>query len=183
MKIFCVQLVALGLILCVRAVAADADLPGPPFNSDRYAPLWENSPFAVATPVAVESEQYFLVGVAQFDGVSYASIVDRQTQAHFVVTNTTPNHGMKLVSLTHGQDAASTSATIDKDGSLLRLKLDTGSAGGMPSGPAIATPVSTPMFAHPVQPVLFQNRFRRFPPHPRILVPPIYVPRPTANPE
>ena len=178
MKWLLIYLGAIGFLLARPALAADSDLPGPAFDSNRYAPLWENSPFAVATPVAMESQEYFLVGVAQFDGVSYASIVDKQNQNHFVVTSATPVQGLKLVSLTRGQDAGSTFATFEKDGALLKLRLETGGSG--PS-PAVGIPTPAPVVISPVQPQMMFPGRRRFPPRPRIFVPPIYVPQPTAN--
>ena len=65
------------LLAFFSGVQVHADtLPGPAFDADRYRVLWEESPFAVATPVAVESQEFSLVGVAQFDGVAYVSLVD-----------------------------------------------------------------------------------------------------------
>ena len=164
----------LGFSLLVGA--DDAALPGAAFDPSRYHALWENSPFAVATPVAVESEEYSLVGAAQFDGVAYASIVDRQNSDHFVVTSATPAHGLSLVSLVRGQTADSTFATLQKNGSMLRLKLETtpvaGSAAPAPAPMVMNAPIASPVYS---------SGIHRRPPRARIFNRPIFVPRPPPN--
>jgi hypothetical protein len=144
-------LLAALMIFSSLGVRAEQELPGEPFPASRYEPLWKSSPFAVATPVAVESAEYSLVGAAQFDGVSYASLIEKQTQNHFVVTSATPAHGLTLVSLMHGGD--STFATLQKDGALLKLKLEAGAA----------TATAPPSFSSPV---IMNNPPGFFPSHP-----------------
>ena len=156
--------------LSFLALRADV-VPGGPFPADRYSTLWENSPFAVATPVAAESAQYSLVGVAQVDGVSYLSVIDKQgTGDHFVVTSNTPSHGLSLVSLT--RDPTSTFATLKKDGGIVKLPLE----GGTPT----TTPTVIPMTQAPSPST--HGYIRHGPPHFRRSYPPIYVPEPSAVP-
>jgi hypothetical protein len=167
------------LLLAGAPVRADADIvPGGPFDASRYQALSDKSPFAVATPVAVESVEFALVGVAQFDGVSYASIINKQSSDHFVVTSATPTHGMSLVSLVRGQNADSTYATLQKGGEMLKLKLETaGVSGSMPT----ATP-GVPVFQPaPMVQSVYVPSFHRRPPHPRMFSTPIFVPRPPPN--
>ena len=139
------KLLAALMIFSSLTIRAEQELPGEPFPASRYEPLWKSSPFAVATPVAVESAEYSLVGAAQFDGVSYASLIEKQTQNHFVVTSATPAHGLTLVSLVHGGD--STFATLQKNGALLKLKLEAGAPPVIqPSSPSPAIMNNPPSF-------------------------------------
>ena len=47
---------------------------------------------------------YALVGIAQFDGVSYASLIDRQTQKHFLLSNGETVGDLTLVSVLPDSD-------------------------------------------------------------------------------
>jgi hypothetical protein len=112
--------------------AGDAALPAPGFAGDRYAALWTKSPFAIATPeAAATSTDYSLVGLAQFGGVTYVSLIDKQTQEHFVLTNDKPVRNLTLVSISHGSDGDS--VVIQRNGEMLTLKQETGAAPGAPS--------------------------------------------------
>jgi len=96
-------------------------LPGSGFNGDRYTTLWTKSPFAIATPeAAAASQDYQLVGLAQFDGVSYASLIDKQTQEHFVLSSDKPVKSLTLISVAHSTEGGS--AVIQRNGEILTLK-------------------------------------------------------------
>jgi hypothetical protein len=136
----------LALSLSARAVfAVDAALPGAGFNGDRYETLWTKSPFAIATPEAgATSTDYQLVGMAQFDGVSYASLIDQQTSEHFVLTSEKPVKNLTLVALHH--DANGASAVIERQGERLVLHEDNAAP---PPAPAAAPMATVPMIAMP----------------------------------
>jgi hypothetical protein len=126
--------------LFLNQVEADAPaLPGHGFDSSHYEALWTKSPFAVATSdAAPESPDYDLVGVAQFDGVSYASLVDKHNQQHFLVSGDKPDHGVTLVSITRGHDSGDTTAVVEKDGQTLTLTLTVPPApAGAPNNPPL----------------------------------------------
>jgi len=138
----------LGLMAVSPARADDASgLPGPGFSGDRYTTLWTKSPFAIATPeAAAASQDYSLVGLAQFDGVSYASLVDKQSNEHFVLASDKPVRNLKLVSISHGANGAS--AVIDRNGEELTLQQEVtappspgaGPVGWQPPPGAMPTP-------------------------------------------
>jgi hypothetical protein len=107
-------------VLLIAPAEADSVLPGQGFTGNRYAELWENSPFAVATPEVAASQDYDLVGLAEFDGVAYVSLVDKQTQEHFVLTNEKPMKNLRLISVHPGVKGGS--AVIERDG--IRLVLE-----------------------------------------------------------
>jgi hypothetical protein len=121
----------------LQAVAGDdAATPEPGFSGDRYANLWTKSPFAIATPDApATSADYQLVGMAQFDGVSYASLVDRQTQEHFVLASDKPVKNLTLVSISHGTSGAL--AVIQRNGETLTLKQEEAPAADATALPAL----------------------------------------------
>jgi hypothetical protein len=170
--------------------ADNATMPGSGFAGDRYAGLWTKSPFAIATPDApAASADYQLVGIAQFDGISYASLVNRQTQEHFVVTSEKPFKNLTLVSITPGKGGSTTSAVVQRNGQPLTLTLEQAPAAvpgapgqpppnmGMPGMPAQPIALAPTLFNNPsVGGVNYPNM--GMPPHPRIHRPPIFVPPP-----
>ena len=107
--------------------AGTAAAPGEGFPAQRYEALWTKSPFAVETPEAgEESPDYSLVGVAQVDGIFYASLIEKQNQEHFLVSSDKPYKGLTLTSISRGHDVNDTSAALMKDGQPITLKLETG---------------------------------------------------------
>jgi hypothetical protein len=145
--------------------AADPALPGDGLSGARYAALWEKSPFAIATPEIV-SQDYELVGLAEFDGISYASLVDKATQEHFVLTSENPVRNIILISVHHGGQGAS--AVIERNGEQLVLEERN-------SNPGVgALAVVSPPAEEPIPPPTFrllrpmQTRFHS----PLVVVPP-----------
>jgi len=117
------------------ARADDAAVPGTGFNASRYEELWTKSPFAVASSQEADvSPDYSLVGIARIDGVFYASLIDKQSNEHFLLTSDAPVRGLKLVSITPGHDAASSTAVMQRNGESLTLKLE--AAATPPPAPA-----------------------------------------------
>jgi hypothetical protein len=161
--------------------ADEASLPGAGFSASHYEVLWTHSPFAVASSetTASESPDYALVGIAQFDGVSYASLIDKKNQEHFILSGDKTERGMKLLSVTQGKDADGTFAVVQKDGAPLTLKLETAATpapglanAGNPAvpspqipmpGAAILLPPMTPNFPPLAR---FRSRVIRIPPLP-----------------
>jgi len=181
--------------------ADDAALPGGGFTASHYETLWTQSPFAVATSEAApESSDYTLVGIAQFDGVSYASLIDKQNNnEHFLLASNKPMRGLTLVSVTHSKDASETTAVLQKNGESLTLKAEAEAPASSPTlnGPG-APPMIVPQIPRPGSdlaapgyvpgqgppPVIFRHLTLHLPPPPggqtRIFVPP--APAPAAAP-
>ncbi len=179
------------------ARADDATVPGNGFEASRYADLWKKSPFAVATPEAApDSPDYSLVGIANVEGKSYASVIDKKNQEHFLVSSDQPANGLTLVSITPGQNGGDTLAIVQRNGQPMTLKLEASvvTGGGAPvlmgsavNAPAIPTgvgvnppPINIPMPGagttdprHPMFP-----RYRR----PQIHLPPPPGSAPSAAP-
>jgi hypothetical protein len=139
----------LSLMLACHAHGDDSStLPGAGFGADRYATLWTKSPFAIATPEAGAASQDFeLVGLAQFDGVSYASLIDKQSNEHFVLSSDKPVKNLTLVSIAHTADG--TSAVIQRNGEILTLKQDNSASVAPPAGPTLVGQAIAPMPAFP----------------------------------
>jgi hypothetical protein len=143
MKAFRGVILAAVAILLVSQVhaAPGSDLPGSGFDSSRYASLWTKSPFAIATPDApAASEDYELVGMAQFDGISYVTLIDKQNQDHLILGSDKPlkdsRHNLKLqlVSIAHGAGGAS--AVLLRNGESITLREEQASApSGAPASP------------------------------------------------
>jgi hypothetical protein len=113
--------------------AADDALPGTGFPASHYQLLWTKSPFTVESPgEAPTTTDYSLVGIAQFDGISYASLIDKSNSEHFLLSSDKPARGLSLVSLNHGSKPEDTTAVILKNGQQMTLKLDASAAEGAP---------------------------------------------------
>jgi len=129
--------------------ADDSPLPDAGFSASRYEDLWTKSPFAVATPEAggVEaSPDYLLVGIANAEGTSYASLIERQSQEHFLVSTDKPARGLTLVSITRGHNGSDTLAVFQKNGQTITLKLEQQAvAAATPGAPPGAMPQQIPM--------------------------------------
>jgi hypothetical protein len=139
------------LILAARAGVAGPTpapaLPGPAFDGNRYANLWTQSPFAIATPDApAASADYQLVGLAQFDGISYASLIEKQSQEHFVLASDKPVRNLKLVSISRGPSGAS--AIVLRNGESLTLHQEEAPPGIAPPGMPMPMPalMGAPVF-------------------------------------
>lgn len=122
------------IVTPLLAGADEPALPGSGYVATRYEALWSKSPFSVASAEdGPTSPDYSLVGIAQFDGVSYATVVNKQTQEHFLLSSDKPVKGFTLVSVTRGHDPSSTMAMLQKDGQSMTLKLDVTPVAPMPS--------------------------------------------------
>ena len=164
-----------------------ADEPAVPtgnFPATRYESLWAKSPFAVAT--AEESQQsspdYALAGIANVDGVSYASVIDNHNQEHFLVSSDKPSRGLTLTSITRSHNGSDTVAVVVKDGQSITLKLAPPAAAtplpGAQQPNAAAVPGNmAPQILMPGGPASFPNP-ASMRPFTRIHRPPIHVPPP-----
>jgi hypothetical protein len=112
------------------------------YPAARYESLWTHSPFAVETPEedTTESADYALVGIAQIDGVSYASLIEKQNQNHLLISSDKPINGLTLNSISH-KAGGDTYATLIHDGQPLTLKLEALAANaGLQGGGTVNAP-------------------------------------------
>jgi hypothetical protein len=109
-------------------------IPSVTFPVSRYEALWTKSPFAVATSeeTVQASPDYMLVGIANVDGIFYASVIEQQPpQEHFLISSDGPTRGMILKSISKSADGQDTYASVLKDGQPLTLKLQQSPAGAI----------------------------------------------------
>ena len=155
----------LGMLLSGYCQAGDFLSGGYP--ASRYETLWMKSPFSVATSdTASQSPDFLLVGLANLDGVDYASLVNKKTNERYLLASGKPQNGLTLVSVTQGQDRDKTFAVVQNNGETLTLKLSAappalpvaggnmvanGAMSGQPRGtpqspsPAIPAPAASPV--------------------------------------
>lgn len=184
---------ASGLVLTAPSLRADDPaVPTASFPASRYEALWTKSPFAVATAETATntSPDYMLVGIANVDGISYASLIERQNQEHFLISSDKPNRGLTLTSITHSHDGQDTFAAVQKDGQSITLKLEQppamAAAPGVPGmppanqvpAPNIMTPQITMPGASPGGAFPYPGSARPFP---RIHRPAIHLPPPPTG--
>jgi len=176
---------AAGLALTAQPVRADDPaVPGGGFPASRYEALWTKSPFAVATSEAgPESPDYSLVGIANVDGISYASLIDAHNQEHFLISSDKPNRGLTLTSITRNHD--DTYAAVQKDGQSITLKLEqpppTAAVAGAPPTNTVGMPgVITQQIPMPGAASSFPNMGSGYP-TPRFRRPLIHLPPPPAQ--
>ena len=192
--------------------AADASATPPPpdgqangpaiptggFDAARYEVLWTKSPFAVATSedVATESPDYSFVGfAANVDGVSYASLIEKDDNSHFLISTDKPVKGMTLTSINRSKDGSETYVIVQKDGQPITLKLEQAPQSAVaPPPPGMSMPnmpapmatnpppgVSVPQMAAPgSQPAFPNNPAAR--PFPRFHRQPIHLPPMPSQP-
>jgi hypothetical protein len=129
---FLLLIVAAALALTAPPVRADDPVvPGGSFPASRYETLWTKSPFAVATVEAdegPESPDYSLVGITNINGISYASVIEKEKNEHFLISTDKATRGMTLTSITIGHNGSDTYALVQKDGQPITLKLEQGPA-------------------------------------------------------
>jgi hypothetical protein len=168
--------------------ATDSALPSVNYTASRYETLWTKSPFAVETAEenTASSPDYMLVGIATIGGVSYASVIERQDQEHFLISTEEATRGLKLLSLKPGENGGDTFATVQKDGQTLTLKLEQPPANA-PGVAAVNQPgqgVMAPQITMPGAGQNFGGMNGGMRPFPRVRRPLIHLPnQPAQNPQ
>lgn len=90
---------------------------------DHYKPLWENSPFGMASAKDA-SETYQLVGFFRVGSVSYATLLEKQGGRKLVISSLANTEDMRLVSIDFNANPLATAATITKGGETIVVKFD-----------------------------------------------------------
>jgi hypothetical protein len=122
--IFCTLLATLPGVapLC----AEDAIPRGYP--AERYAVLWERSPFTTASAAdAVQDEpaaKLALAGVAKIGDEDIVTILNKDSQERTLVTQTANAQGYKLVSIEQNSDPLKVVATLQKGTESLKVRFD-----------------------------------------------------------
>lgn len=98
------------------------------------------------------SFNYLLVGIAHFEGTSYASLIDRQTKYHFLLSSDKPNQGLKLISVGGDDSPAGPSAILEKDGVSVQLKVVAVNAADQDIAVDFSTPTTSSASQLSIQP-------------------------------
>ena len=161
MKWLSLTLVAITFLAAQPLRADDPVLPESGFPASRYEALWTKSPFAVATPetgAGDSSPDYFLAGIANIDGISYASLIEtKPPQKHFLISTAQPVDGLTLVSITQGHNGSDTFVVLLKDGQQITVKLQpqtlataqSGAPGTQPGIPGVNSGIVMPQIPMP----------------------------------
>ncbi|HEY5892728.1 MAG TPA: hypothetical protein VIT91_05800 [Chthoniobacterales bacterium] len=162
---------------------------------DRYARVWQKSPFTVASvvaqPAATETglaDAYTLVGLATAGGKPIVTLLDNASQQSQLVTDKIKQEGdIRVVKFVNDIDPAKVEVTLQKGGEtgVLKFNLNTSVAapsfvgeGGQPP-PNLPNPPRPPNIPAPIAP----NIVRRQPPViPRPQQPANIIRRPTTLP-
>jgi hypothetical protein len=137
------------IVLSLRSLFAEDGLlvQGQGYSADRYAILWTKSPFAVASNDAdttATMSDYELAGVAQAGGVCYASLIEKRTQVHLLLSSDKSAGSLELVSISRSS-AGMPTALVRDNGKLLRLNIDktlTSSTAASPAAASTSSPAS-----------------------------------------
>jgi len=148
------------------AEPTDAVVPEP-FPLERYAKLWEKSPFhleSVAPPQesAGLSQQYALTGIAHVSGEPIVFLLERATQLRHMIDRNANTSGLSLVQVDVQSKYADSTATIRRGGEVGVIKFDLAAANtpqvppgmppGMPPGAMPGMPTPQIQAAIPGQP-------------------------------
>lgn len=99
--------------------ADDAPVP-PPFDAERYRPLWEKSPFTLASaeiiPTANFADEYAIVSMSKVDGRHYVRVMNKTTQQRITVSSENPVDGIEIVEVSPNRNPLEASVRIRMGG-------------------------------------------------------------------
>jgi len=124
----CLLLLLFGTCFAVSGNLGRADEPAVPSlgrEASHFVVLWTKSPFAVGTgEPSEESPDYILGGIAQFDGVDYASLVEKKSNEHFLLVSDKTIRGLRLLSIFRGQNGSGAVAVVQKGDEAFTLRAE-----------------------------------------------------------
>lgn len=165
LKILCPgRLCAIAAFLGLRGIAIAEPWAPPVYGIERYAHIWESSPFIVATELAPVSpalaDRYVVTGYARLDGEATVFLFDRNTMSRLTIRTGQEINGVKLISIKNPENLKSCVAVISAAGQIGNVKYDSVPEQGSPavadaSAPDIPPPARTaePVARGAVKPV------------------------------
>lgn len=127
----------------------------PVYGIERYAHIWESSPFIVATELAPVSpglaDRYIVTGYAQLDGKATVFLFDRSTMSRLTIRTGEEINGVKLLSIKNPENIKSCVAVISAAGQIGNVRYDSVPEQGSPAV-ANASASGEPPPARPVEP-------------------------------
>lgn len=139
--------------------AAGDDAVPKGYPVERYAVLWEHSPFTMVStapmaPQAGFAQNLAVVGIAKFGDHNLVTLVDRKSMERMTIDTDADAHGIKVVSVETDPDPLKTKVTIQKGSEVATVGFDKSllamiqtpppatvtAATGNPAGPADIAP-------------------------------------------
>jgi hypothetical protein len=114
--------------VCAASLARGGVIPdGLPVN--RYAALWQHSPFTIASVEQVVVQAGFasklaLVGIARIGSEDIVTLLNKESQERFTVGAKPNDQDLKLVSVEPNADPLKAAATIQKGGEVAKVRFD-----------------------------------------------------------
>lgn len=99
------------------------------FTVQRYSPLWQRSPFTIASTEQAPTAPGFaqnmaVVAIARIGNEDWVTLMDRGTQERFSVGTTANDQGIKVVSVQTDSDPMKTKVTIQKGAEVATVGFD-----------------------------------------------------------
>lgn len=117
--VFPLRLVFLALLTCLSAMAADDELELPlPLDASFADGLVAHSPFTRMVNLKASLQ---LAGIAFVDGRPLATIVNKETQVRFLISETPNEQGWRLVTANAGEDPHQAKVELSIGGELVVL--------------------------------------------------------------
>jgi hypothetical protein len=108
------------IITASCAIAQDADLPRP-FDPTVVTPMLQNSPFTRAVNL---SDSLILTGIAYIDGKPVATLLDKETKKHYVVSEQPNPQGWTLQEASQTTNVKKAQAKVAIGGEVVSIRYD-----------------------------------------------------------
>jgi len=142
------DLCATAVLLALRGMAMAEPWSPPVYGIERYAHIWESSPFVVATELAPISpglaDRYIVTGYAQLDGKATVFLFDRSTMSRLTIRTGEETNGVKLLSISKPENLKSCVAIISAGGQIGNIKYDSAPDQASPAVANASAPGESP---------------------------------------
>jgi len=108
------------------SVSGKAFQPPATFTPERYAHLWENSPFSAATPQQVTGpgHDWLLTGLSVLNKTPFATLTHKKTRRSLGLAAGESREGLTLIKASLNPDFSESFALIEVNGTEQRLTFD-----------------------------------------------------------
>jgi hypothetical protein len=125
----------LGGGLCCAFSLVRADVVPGGFPADRYASLWEHSPFTTASVQQEAAPPGFadkltLVGLAKVGDEDIVTLLNKESQERINLSTNKSPQGLKIVSVELNADPMKACVTIQKGNETAKVRFDKSTSGG-----------------------------------------------------
>jgi hypothetical protein len=129
---FCLQkhgILLFGGLCCIFSSASAGDEVPSGFAVERYASLWQHSPFTIASVMqdaapAGFAQNLAIVGIAKIGDKDLVTLLNKQSLERFIVKAAPNEQGIKVISVETDADPLKTSVMIQRDGEIAKVGFD-----------------------------------------------------------